>query len=332
MIYKCAGRFRIDPETDEPICTYQSEKRWRGPCPSCCRPYNCDPIGVEKTAGRKIVTAAQSIEPGVAHEYIQTGVGDFDSIIGPGSISPGVKHPGGVVKSQVILLAGPQGSRKTSIALMVEEGLTKHTTRHMAHHSAEQNDRDLLAFCQLVGVVNEQVRLFGNSSNIHEILSRCDEDKPFATVFDSLQAIATDSGMTPETVATMIARYSKRTSMISIIISQMTAQLNIKSGTGAPHIVDTLMTFEPYRPSIDGTPRQLFGKRVAREIGYDAVAAAEDDLPHLRVLIGGSAGKNRYGDINQRAYVWTPPGGGLRWLKKKPPRLVVTNDDEDDED
>ncbi len=250
-----------------------------------------------------------STDEGIKHKYIPTGIEGFDEVIGS-------SNGHGVVESQSILLAGAAGSRKTSLALKLCEGLTKQTVRPMLMASGEQNNNDVLALCQLLKVSSSQIKIHGNTSNVYDILALCDNYKPFMGVFDSLQAISEGSGMNNEAVAKVITQYCKRTKMIAIIISHLTKDLSIKGGTGAPHYVDTICMYEPFIPSMDGNPVELFGRKVAQEIVWSG--DMEEKIPKLRVLVGGAHGKNRYGDIDQKAYFLTGDDGELVLLRKKP--------------
>lgn len=314
-VYKCAGRFRIDPDTDESVCSYESTTAWKRRCPGCHGPYSCDKIGVERSTKQRR-TAADSLNPNVGHVYIPTNVALIDSVLTSASGS-------GVVKSQVILFGGAAGARKTSLVLRALEGLCKETNRKMVYASAEQNLDDAIAMCKLNGVTSPQIELRANDSSVHieDILQHCEESRAFAAAFDSLQVIAKRSGMTSEDVAERIVAYSKKSKMISFIIAHLTKGMDFKGGTGAPYLVDTMLMAEPYVPKVDGDPVKVFGssvvKRVITTFDPDDDDAYDFKIPGLITLVGGWDGKNRYGTIEQKSYYYSPLNGDVVPLKVK---------------
>lgn len=312
-VWKCAGRFRIDPETDEPICTYKADKPWGPRCPSCDRPYSCDKIGVERS-GRKLSSAAQSVDPGIQAKHIATGIDGFDLLTN-----------GGIVESQSILLAGPSGSRKTSLMLMVLDQLTKNTTRPLLIASAEQNDKDVLMFCDMLGIRNDKLKIMGNASHIEDVLSICDELRPLMLVLDSLQAISASSGQASHEIARRFAKYCKGKKMCGVAINHMNKTLDITGSTGASHYIDTVLAFEPFIPELDGDPAKLFGEAVLREnqIHYNR-KEPDEKIENLRIL--KSIIKNRYGSIGSQAYYFTAKDGKIVPLEKKSNVLVYARD------
>lgn len=304
-----------------PIEGNNYEKPWIGPCPHCGRSCNAEIVGENYMAKGKPakITAASSANMPKVKRY-KTGVEPLDF-----SLS------GGVVKSQSLLIAGLPGCRKTTIVLQALDGLSKATDRPLLFVSAEQNDAGVLGICQMNNITNEQVIIHPNNqyhNSIEDVLQRCDEVKPFALGLDSLQPSAKLSGLTDEAAAKMLADYCQRTKMIAFIISQLTGTLSFKGGTGPSYYVDTLVMFEPFRPSVDGDPIDLFGRKIAKEvIGYNAQMRAMDSIDRLRVLVGGANGKNRHGDIDVRSYLYTTKAGEMLHLV---PRQKT--DDENDEE
>lgn len=303
-VFRCGGRFRPDDhDLDKPACTYQAETPWRGRCPGCRGPYSCDRIGAERSK-RKLSTAAaaQSLED---VKHTPSGIEGFDDLL-----------KGGIAPSQVILLAGQPGTRKTSLSLTVLHGLTKQTTRPLLLASAEQNDNDLGMFCKMLGVTSDQVKLKGNVADLDDVLILCDEIKPMAMVLDSMQAVSNNCGKSNELIGKAIVDYCKRTKMTTIIISHMTKNFDVKGGTGAPHYVDTILAFEPFIPELDGDPIEMFGRQALRDIGIDySPINAGEKIENLRLL--KSVMKNRYGSVGAMSYFFTTPEGGLAQLKKK---------------
>lgn len=311
-VFKCGNITRRD-EDDNPVCDYSAPQRWSGICPKCKRNYGKIKVGLER-GGRKLSSAAQSVDPGIQAKHIATGIDGFDQLTN-----------GGIVESQSILLAGPAGSRKTSLMLMVLDQLTKNTTRPLLIASAEQNDKDVLMFCDMLGIKNDKLKIMGNASHIEDVLSICDELRPLMLVLDSLQAISSSSGQPSHEIARRFAKYCKGKKMCGVAINHMNKALDITGSTGAAHYVDTVLAFEPFFPDIDGDPAKLFGEAVLREhqIHYNRKDPGEK-IDNLRIL--KSIIKNRYGSIGQQAYYFTAKDGKIVPLEKKSNVLLYTKD------
>lgn len=315
-VWKCMGSRRLD-EDGKPICDHQAEKPWRGRCPKCKRPFECRPFGIQHIVkGVHEVTAAQSTNPDLKPKYIPSGVKGFDHVLG-----------GGLCESQIVLFGGPPGSRKTSLSLLVEDGIARETRSTVAYLSAEQNDQDVLRLCQLVGITSPKMKIRGSNHSCHldDTIEYLREVQPAMAVLDSLQAYASQSGCSMETWAERIMHFTKGTKMIVIIVGHLTLELTFKGGTGPPYYVDTMVMFEPFFPNQDGNPVELFGRRVAAEIGYEGVD--DQELVRVRVLVGGAFGKNRFGPINEKAYYYTPKDGALRQLEPRTKVLLFPERD-----
>jgi predicted ATP-dependent serine protease len=301
--WRCKGCYGPPVEGDE----YQ--KPWIGPCPHCGGSYNAERvadkhIGKDAPASLTGTTAASSTDEKYKIKKVSTGVPPLDLVLS-----------GGVALSQSILMAGTPGCRKSSIAAMMLQGLTKHSKRYMLYISAEESVAGVQGrVFGPNGVTSPQVLLHATdefNNNIDDIIRRIALLKPYAVVLDSLQAVSLLSGISEEIIAKRLADYCDETNTIMIIICQLTKGGEFKGGTGASYFTSTLLLFEPFRPSIDGDPETLFGPRVAHKvIGYNAEMKARDNIEELRVMIGGAFGKNRFGAMNQKAYIYTDNKNG----------------------
>jgi len=304
-VFRCGGYRRTDPETDKPLCDFKSTRRWHGRCPKCKGPWDCLKQGTDGSK-RKLASAAEANDPDLQVKHIPTGEEGIDYLTA-----------GGVVESQLILLAGGSGTRKTSTMLRVLNGLTKQTTRPLLFASAEMNTVDLKLFCQTMKVTDEQVKLMGDVVNIYDVLNVCDEIRPLVLVVDSLQAVSKNSSQPDETIAHVLMQYCKRTKMCAVIINHVTSTLAIKGGTGAPHYVDTILFYEPFIPKMDGHPRDMFGRQALDAAGIVVGSDREQPVDNLRVLVVFM--KNRYGGgVGKKVYYATTPDGDIVQLKLLP--------------
>lgn len=312
-MFRCAGYRRTNPETDEPECDYRSDKQWRGRCPKCRQPYACERLGSSLPSRRQLARASESLSTEFDVKHIPTGVEGIDDLT-----------VGGICESQMILLAGGSGTRKTSLMLRMLGGLARRTSRPLIFASAEMNEPDLMSFCRTMGVDHENVLLMGDVVNHQDVLNVCDERKPLLLVLDSLQAVSRNSNQTDEYIAHALMQYCKRTKMCAVLINHVTSQLDIKGGTGAPHYVDTILFFEPFIPDIDGDPRSLFGRDALAACGleYRGAEVSDEPVENLRVLKVHL--KNRYGGgVGRRVYYATTPTGDIVQMKLKSNLLTL---------
>lgn len=310
-VFMCTGKDRFDEEGN-PRCNYEATQPWKGRCPGCGAFFNIRKYGVEKKSETKRVTTASSSE--VSFDYISTGIDHVDYVLN-----------GGVVKGQVILFGGPGGTGKSSLlAQILNAFTTKHEKKALYVHAEEGVD-GVLRICNRLGIANERIELMGHEgSNIHAVLSRCDEIKPAITVFDSLQRITSDEaaggpGSTAQgdAVAQIISKYCRKTKMVAIIVNHMNKALDFKGSTDVGHEVDTLLRFYTFVKSEDGKPRDLFGKQVASKI----------DIAHLRTLISG---KSRMGPSDLKAF-FLMGATGLSPVPLKPPKSEENDEDEEED-
>lgn len=320
-IFRCAGSKRV--VDGEPLCTYESSTSWSGqPCPGCgSRFYDIIQLGgTGASSKQQFMTAADM--PGAKKEYITTRVPSFDEAIG-----------GGLVRGSMILFAGIEGIGKTTLTLMVCDGIARETGRPVLYASGEENTDALINTAHRVRITNDRVILMGEANDIHDVMARCEEVHPFLTVLDSLQAITLSGDVAGgrgegEAVLQILNRYCKKHNTCGIAINQMNAGLEMKGGTGHRHAAETLLRFYKFIGKQDGNPETLFGKRVYRELDCDE----EGDPIHVRTLW---TGKNRNGEADKKVFFLMTKDGQLEPLKVKPPKsplqLVGKNDDSDED-
>lgn len=293
-IYKCMGRERHDLETDTPVCSYESPRVWYGRCPQCGGVYEPRRFGVARIAKQPKTTATEVEDV----EHLPTGVEGVDKLTG-----------GGLVAGCVYLFGGEEGAGKTTLAMMVADGMAK--TRPVVYASAEQSDDEVIRIAKRVGVENERVRVLGNVPNVHSIIEFCQEMRPVLAIFDSIQMMTSSEGpvgssVQGEQVANIIRGYCKKTGMIAIAINQLSRSGYFKGSTMIGHMVDMLMYLDKMFPVMD-EPIDKKDEKLKGLSGYDNPRG-------LRELIGG---KNRNAAENARAYLEMTAQGQFRTIRRK---------------
>lgn len=300
-VFKCGGRLRFDGDGN-PYCTYESQVRWTGRCPWCLRYYDCDKVGADKK-DKKHATAADAAAVEVVR--VPTGIENFDLVLG-----------GGLTEGVPILFGGPRGTGKTQLLLKAFENIVKRTRRLVVYANGEQSTNGVLEICKRVGVADERVAVLGNAKHVDDIFHFCDDKRPVAVAFDSIQSMSV-SGSHAEEVAKAINEWCEKKKVAGIIVSHMGKDLDFKGSTSIPHYVDGEFAIYRYTPEDDGDPRAVFGKRLLREV----------ELKDIRTLVNG---KNRHGEEGVKTF-FQMTSTGLVPLQRKPAiRLVGDEEDEDE--
>lgn len=293
-VFKCAGRHRG-------VCDYENDKPWTGNrCPKCRRYYNVEKIGVDAKTDRKYVTAGDSAE--AKTEHIPTGDDAFDFITS-----------GGLVKGSTIAFGGVHGSGKTSWLLRVLDSLTKRLKRPALFASSEQNAEKVLEICNRLEIMNERVKII-NERNVYEVMEIGNSLRPVAIVYDSLQNFrltedGTSSTRDQDEIAKLITEYCQKRKTCSIIVNQMTKQLEFRGSTAVPHMVETELFLYRFNGDDD--------RRAMREYLDDdtriAIKRGRIDPEKLRILI---CGKNRDGEEALKVF-FEMTAQGLKALQKE---------------
>lgn len=282
-MYKCAGRFRINIETDEPVCTYQADRMWHGRCPACKQLYSCDRFGSYMKDGLEIATLGGPSAKS-SRKYISTGQPGFDHVCG-----------GGLVAGRVVLLGGYAGTGKTRLLLIIADYLAK-TQGYVIYASGEESTSDLNSIGESLGLVNDRVIVLGNQSAVEDVIEYAKTFKAFLIVLDSAQVFTSNEsgGGMPgsqsqcKAIGKVIKEYCNITKTCAIVVNQMAKDGDLKGGTELEHRCDVI--------NVLGYPQKD---------DKDAPGFEED---HYRVLI--NANKNRCGIANRISY-WRMTDAGV---------------------
>ncbi len=239
------------------LCGYQSSK-WMGKCPNC---KQWESLIEEKLVepGRKLGGLSlgkrgeerevpQPIDQVVMSETsrIETGIGEFDRVLG-----------GGVVSGSVILIGGDPGIGKSTLLLQALNGLASEDCR-VCYVSGEESVRQIKMRAERLKALTPHLFVMAENS-LERILDEVMSLKPSIIVIDSVQTIYTEElqsapgsiGQVRESSA-KLAVVAKSKDISTFIIGHVTKEGAIAGPRVLEHMVDTVLYFEgdrghPYR-------------------------------------------------------------------------------------
>lgn len=240
-------------------CGYRSSK-WLGRC-SDCSEWNTfvevreepavdarSPRAVTRVPGGatgKPIPITQLTDEDVAKRW-ETGIGEFDRILG-----------GGLVPGSVTLVGGSPGVGKSTLLLQVALSLSSSGQR-VLYASGEESTAQIRDRAHRLGTPNDRL-LLQAETDLKRILQASDEVQPQVIVVDSVQTtFAPELGGTPgnvsqvREVAARLVLYAKATGRAVLLVGHVTKGGQLAGPKTLEHVVDTVIYFEgdanpPYR-------------------------------------------------------------------------------------
>jgi predicted ATP-dependent serine protease len=271
-------------------CGHSQDELWEGKCPSCGGFYNAKKVGADSAEQKSRSTfAAAATKPKVDH--VPTGVEGVDLVLS-----------GGLVAGIVILFGGFRGTGKTTLLAMIADALSKR--RKVFFSSSEQSEEAVIDIAARVGSTSDNVVVLGDQKYVEDSLARVKSERPFLTIWDSLQkyqsrlsAGVPGSAAQGSAVASAIKEDCRSSGRCAIIVNQIARSGEFKGGTDVEHDVDTLLMFA-----------------YPKDDDEDAPGDEEDGI---RVLV---VDKNRHGKENLKTY-WKMNDAGV--LEHVPARSKI---------
>ena len=177
---------------------------------------------------------------------IETGIGEFDRVLG-----------GGVVSGSVILIGGDPGIGKSTLLLQALNGLATEGCR-VCYVSGEESVRQIKMRAERLNSLSPHLFVMTENS-LERILDEVMRLKPSIIVIDSVQTIYTEElqsapgsiGQVRESSA-KLALLAKSRDISTFIIGHVTKEGAIAGPRVLEHMVDTVLYFEgdrghPYR-------------------------------------------------------------------------------------
>lgn len=235
--YECAG------------CGHRSPK-WLGRCPDCSEwntfaearpatPTSRPSIGGRGAPGgegRPVPITWLGDAPD-ARRW-ETGIGEFDRILG-----------GGLVPGSVTLVGGSPGVGKSTLLMQVALGIAA-AGRRVLYASGEESTTQVRARGLRLGKVSEQLYLQAET-DLGRILQGTEEVQPSVLIVDSVQTtFVPELGGTPgnvsqvREVAARLVLHAKSTGRAALIAGHVTKGGQLAGPRTLEHVVDTVVYFE----------------------------------------------------------------------------------------
>ena len=226
-------------------CGYDSPK-WYGKCPSCGAWDSFEEIKVGKEPSRKTYqsTKEESKQKPTRIREIETAEepridmhdAELNRVLG-----------GGLVRGSLVLLGGEPGIGKSTLVLQTVLGMPE---KKVLYVSGEESPRQLkMRADRLKG--NADDTLVFCETNLENIFSQLEKNKPDVVVIDSIQTIYTETvESSPGSLsqvrecAVAILRFAKETQTAVILIGHINKEGTIAGPKVLEHIVDTVLQFE----------------------------------------------------------------------------------------
>ncbi|MDL2238373.1 DNA repair protein RadA [Christensenellaceae bacterium OttesenSCG-928-K19] len=229
-------------------CGYACGK-WSGQCPSCGE-WNTlveEEVQVQPKSGKpqhaslpaKIYRFADI--PETSQTRHETGIGEFDRVLG-----------GGVVPGSVVLSGGEPGIGKSTLFLQIAKQLSKYGT--VLYVSGEESPAQIKMRAKRLSI--EDGVLLMSETEIGSILAGVEQNAPRFLIMDSIQTLydanlssAPGSVAQVRGCATKITAMAKTMNIATFIIGHVTKEGAIAGPRVLEHIVDTVLYFEGERAS-----------------------------------------------------------------------------------
>lgn len=152
---------------------------------------------------------------------------------------------GGIVKSDVALIAGPPGSGKSTLLLQITECIMQHGT--CLYIASEEDIRTIKSRAKRLGVKIPPkrlafVRAMGGGADIGNALA---ENKPAGFIIDSLDGLVGRDGEAELKALDIVKKFSVMLNAPAIVISQVNKELDYSGLMAKQHHVDVLLMLTP---------------------------------------------------------------------------------------
>jgi len=222
-------------------------RKWSGRCDACEgwntiieeAPLSAGP-GAPKTRGKAIELSTLTADEAPPPRAL-SGMGEFDRVLG-----------GGLVAASAILVGGDPGIGKSTLLLQLVAAFARRGLDCL-YISGEEAAAQVRLRAQRLGLADAAVRL-GAETNLRDILTTLDEERPDLVIIDSIQTMWLDSvDSAPGSVAQVrasaheLVTLAKRRGTSVVLVGHVTKEGQIAGPRVVEHMVDCVLYFEGER-------------------------------------------------------------------------------------
>jgi DNA replication and repair protein RadA len=224
-------------------CGYVSQK-WFGKCPSCGA-WN-SMVEERERINLKHTNYVESCKPlplwdTEEGERLFTGFSQLNRALG-----------GGIVKGQVVLIAGEPGIGKSTLLLQLAERYSRNYGK-VLYVSGEESGSQIATRAKRLNLTGDGLYVLAET-NLENILEALDYVKPSLLIVDSIQTIySTELESAPGSVSQVrecaykLTQVCKKKDIPIFIVGQITKEGAIAGPKVLEHLVDTVLYFEGER-------------------------------------------------------------------------------------
>ena len=227
-----------------------THKKWAGRCDACGEwntiveeaPLSAGPgakaLGGRKGKGMALTDLATEERP---PERDGSGIAELDRVLG-----------GGLVGASATLVGGDPGIGKSTLLLQAAASFARAGLK-VIYVSGEEATAQVRMRAQRLGLADSPVKLAAET-NLREILTTLDAEKPDLAIIDSIQTMWLDTvDSAPGSVSQVrasaheLTTFAKRTGTAVVLVGHVTKEGQIAGPRVVEHMVDTVLYFEGER-------------------------------------------------------------------------------------
>jgi DNA repair protein RadA/Sms len=216
--------------------------RWMGKCPDC---GTWNSMIEERVSKHKKAYTKQKITPTLLSEVdvqdedrVQTGMKEFDRVVG-----------GGIVKGSVVLVGGDPGIGKSTLLLQISEKIASGYDK-VLYITGEESLKQIKLRAERLKIIPDRIEIL-TETNLDLILEVLRQDIPFMVVIDSIQTTYTQNlESTPGSISQIrecahnLINFAKETGSSIFLVGHVTKDGSIAGPKVLEHMVDTVLYFE----------------------------------------------------------------------------------------
>ncbi len=227
--------------------------KWVGKCPYC-QAWNSMVEEIEAPPDKSSISnLRRKIDIGIktpqslndvkllAQERIETGIGEFDRVLG-----------GGIVPGSLVLIGGEPGIGKSTLLLQCADAIS-HRHGKLLYVSAEESASQVKLRADRLGIHSDNLMLF-TETDVNQIANQIYDMKPAACIVDSIQTVyKPDMASAPGSVgqvresAAQLMYLAKNENIAVFLVGHVTKDGNIAGPRVLEHLVDTVLYLEGER-------------------------------------------------------------------------------------